>query len=99
MRYQVVLTPVAQDDFMQSLEWYSEQQVGLEERFHAAVADTIELLAKNPRLFAERRKSVRMAVLQKFPFLIFYKIEESHQRIIVLAILHQSRNPKIWLKR
>jgi len=99
MTYQVVLTPPAQNDFMESLKWYSEQQEHLEERFYAAVVETIGLIAENPRLFVERKKSVRVAVVQKFPFLIFYQEEVAKQRVVVLAILHQSRNPKIWMKR
>lgn len=99
MRYQVVLTSAANDDFTESLRWYSNQQYGLEQQFHAAVAAVIDLIAEQPRLFRVRRKSVRAAVVQKFPFLIFYKVEAQRQRIVVLAILHQSRNPKIWMKR
>ncbi len=99
MKYQIVLTPPAQDDFLESLKWYSQQQEHLEARFHAAVVETVDLIAENPYLFSERRKAVRVAVVQKFPFLLFYKVEVPSQRIVVLAILHQSRDPKIWLKR
>lgn len=99
MRYPVVLTPGANDDFLESLNWYGEQQPRLEARFYAAISDTIERIAENPRLFQVRKKSVRAAVVEKFPFLVFYKVETQRKRVVVLAILHQSRNPRIWMKR
>jgi plasmid stabilization system protein ParE len=99
MRYLVILTPLANDDFMESLEWYSNQQEQLEERFYAAITKSMELIAKNPYLFTERKKGAHVAVVEKFPFLIFYKIDNQHQHVVILAILHQSRNPKTWMNR
>ncbi len=84
---------------MESLKWYNKQQEHLEERFYAAIVGTVDLIAENPFLFVERKQSVRVAIVQKFSFLIFYKVEVPNQRVVVLAILHQSRNPKIWLRR
>jgi plasmid stabilization system protein ParE len=99
MKYLVIFTPHANQDLIQTLEWYADQEPTLEARFYDAVNKIINLIAENPRIFAERKKTIRAAVLKQFPFLIFYKIDESRQRIVILAILHQSRNPKIWMKR
>ena len=33
------------------------------------------------------------------PFFIFYKIEEKLGLIIILAVLHASRDPKVWKGR
>lgn len=99
MKYPVVLTPLANEDFLEALKWYDSQQEHLEKRFYNAVRETIELISAHPKLFSAREKGVRVAITKAFPFLVYYKIEEQRQRIVVLAILHQSRNPKIWKKR
>ena len=99
MKYLVILTPFANDDLTNALEWYADQELSLETRFYASVNKIISTISENPRIFAERKKSIRAAIIKPFPFLIFYKIDELRQRIVVLAILHQSRNPKIWMSR
>jgi plasmid stabilization system protein ParE len=99
MKYPVVFTPAANDDFLEGLDWYDEQQAGLGKRFDAAIVEAIELIGGNPRLYAVRRKSIRAAVVSTLPYLIFYKFESQRQCVVVLAILHQSRNPKVWMKR
>lgn len=38
-----------------------------------------------------------MSYLRKFPFNIYFQVENCE--IDILAIIHTSRNPKIWKKR
>jgi hypothetical protein len=39
---------------------------------------------------------VRTAVLDVFPFMIHYLIDEPGKKIVIIAVLHTSRNPEIW---
>ncbi len=41
-------------------------------------------------------RRVRTAVLDVFPFMIHYIIDETQKSIIITAALHTSRNPDIW---
>jgi plasmid stabilization system protein ParE len=40
------------------------------------------------------RKTVRRAFVTKFPYLVFYIVEAT--RVVVLAVLHTSRDPTVW---
>jgi hypothetical protein len=42
---------------------------------------------------------VRTAVLNVFPFMVHFTIEEKNKTIIVSAVLHTSRNPELWKNR
>lgn len=46
-----------------------------------------------------RYKDVRIAHLDKFPYSIHFYIDEPDQKIIIIAILHNRRNPAIAYKR
>jgi hypothetical protein len=73
--------------------WYDGQQDGLGEEFlHVSIAlDTVE---RFPDVFARVHGDVRRAVVSRFPYAIFYRIET--RRVVVLTILHTARNPKVW---
>ncbi len=37
--------------------------------------------------------------IKKFPYLIHYRIHEESKTVYVEAMLHTSRNPRIWKRR
>jgi plasmid stabilization system protein ParE len=43
-------------------------------------------------------EDVRRAVVQRFPYVVFYKIEPQ-QQVEVLAVFHSRRAPKSWQAR
>lgn len=53
MKYLVIFTPHANQDLIQTLEWCADQEPTLEARFYDAVNKIINLIAENPRIFAE----------------------------------------------
>ena len=46
-----------------------------------------------PDIFARVHGAVRRAVVSRFPYAVFYRIET--KRIVVLAIIHTARDPNI----
>jgi plasmid stabilization system protein ParE len=96
MKYQILLTPDANNDLVNAISWYDEQKKSLSIKFYNEVALAIDLIGSHPHLFAIRKKSIRLVPVKHFPFSIYYKFEKRNKRVIVLAILHQSRNPQIW---
>lgn len=43
------------------------------------------------------KKDVRQAIVAKYPYFVYYR--EDDQSILVISILHTSRNPEIWCRR
>jgi len=47
--------------------------------------------------FSFLRGKLRRALVQRFPFGVFYVLTERH--IVVVAVLHAARDPRLWGKR
>lgn len=89
----------AKDDIRESIKWYNNQKKGLGNLFFADANSTIEKLKSNPFLFQIRYFEVHTAVLKKFPYMIHYYIDPNRKAIVIIAVLHTSRNPSVWFTR
>ncbi len=56
----------------------------------------LKRLEQAPLLYAEAIPGVRRALLPRFPYGLFYAVRGN--LIHVLAVLHDARNPRQWLK-
>ena len=75
-------------------DWYDEQRPGLGEEFLTAVRSTLTTIQHYPKIFSPSYGEVRRAIVSRFPYAVFYIVEP--KRIVVLAVLHTSRDPKLW---
>jgi len=91
MTYAVILRPRAEDDIRSAFEWYESQQPALGEDFLVHIRGTLEHIGEFPDASPLFYKGVRRALVTKFPYLAFYVAEPT--RVVVLAVLHTSRNP------
>lgn len=99
MSYGIKIIPDAQTDVRETIDWYNEQKDGLGRRFLQSLAATVRILSENPKIFQVKYKNTRQAPVRGFPFLVHYLFEEKKQRIVILAVLHSSRDPQVWKKR
>ena len=99
MKYSIKLTIEARTDIKDSIAWYSEQKESLGREFFDNIVKTLKLIRSNPHIFQIRYRQIRQAPVRKFPFQIHYLAEDADQRIVVIAVLHTSRNPQIWKER
>lgn len=77
-------------------KWYEERKVGLGKQFIKKVRNRIRFLEKSPKLYKVRYKDIRTTTIDIFPYAIHYSIDEENKVIHIFAILHNSRDPKIW---
>ena len=94
-----IILPLAKADIREAALWYNEKQKGLGKRFTAEVREKVHFIKQNPKASNVRYDGVRTAVLNVFPFMIHYTINESNKTVIVSAVFHTSRNPDFWNKR
>lgn len=97
--YKVILLPLAKDDISEAAAWYNSKQKGLGKRFAQAIRKKVQYIKQNPKASPVRYDDVRTAVLDVFPFLIHYIIEEQKNEIIISAVFHTSLDPDSWKKR
>jgi len=97
--YRSVILPLAKQDIQCAAQWYNSKKKGLGRQFTSEVRRKIHFIQQNPKAISIRYNKVRVLALDVFPYLIHYTIDESTQTIPIIAILHTSRNPKLWKNR
>jgi plasmid stabilization system protein ParE len=97
MSLPVVLRAEAEADFDEAFDWYEAQRGGLGSDFVAEVQKVFDRISVNPLLHGEVFQDVRKALVQRFPYCVFYRIEAA--QVLVLAVFHSKRDPSIWQAR
>ena len=93
----VVFRPEAAVDVIEARKWYDNQQAGLGDDFRNALANIVGRIQSMPRMYVIAVENVHRAKLRRFPYLLYYRVLEN--RIEVLAVLHSSRDPRLWRQR
>ncbi len=99
MVYQLLYFDEVEADVSEAKIWYKEQKEGLEIEFAAMLAKTIEKIVQRPTTYSIRYKKVRIANTKRFPFSIHFYIDEITIAVVITAIVHTKRHPKIAKNR
>jgi hypothetical protein len=99
MAYTLKIEPVVFIDIQEAIDWYNQQQKGLGRRFHAAVKKQFQLLKKRPQSFAIRYHQVHCIVVDRFPYMVHYRINDLAMEVIITAVISTDRDPKMWQVR
>lgn len=94
--YKSIVLYQAKEDIRKAAEWYNERQIGLGKRFISEVRNKVYYIRQNPKISGVRFNNVRTAILSDFPFMIHYTIDENIKAILIVAVLHTSRDPGLW---
>ena len=93
----LIIRPEAELDIESSALWYERQQPGLGNRFVNVLNEVLVRIADNPLQFPQLEKSVRRALLPRFPYGIYFLPEPN--RLVILAVLHLRHHPDTWKRR
>ena len=94
--YKSIILPSAKEDIKQAALWYNSKQKHLGKRFSASVRNKVLFIRQNPKACCIRYDDVRTSVLDVFPYMIHYTVDEYNKTVIVSAVIHTSRNPEMW---
>ena len=92
MSWAIVYKPLAEAEINEALDWYSQDHIGMSEALVADLRRVEAFIADNPQLYPRVTAEIRRANLGRFPYSLFYVVEESS--VIVLSLFHQHRDPK-----
>jgi plasmid stabilization system protein ParE len=92
-----IVRPLAEADLEDAARWYEDERPGLAERFLSDVDRTFARIGERPFQFPALAGEVRRALLHTFPYAVYFRA--SDQAVVVLAVLHLRRNPRIWRGR
>lgn len=93
----LVVRAHAQLDIEEAVLWYENQRPGLGIGFLETVDYLIDRILGSPYQFPQIQRGVRRALIQRFPFSIYFVVIE--ERIEIIAVLHQHRHPDFWRER
>ena len=97
MEYVLTFRAEARDEMENAYNWYEDQKAKLGEDFLACVDTTLDRIEQRPESYPCCFQDFRRAVIHWFPYVIYYRIID--RRIIVIAVVHGKRDPKIWQSR
>lgn len=89
MGFKIIVSKKAQVEIENALEYYSEINSKLALRFYAALKETYSKLETNP-YYQIKLKNYRAVTITKFPFLLFFVIDEDKDSI-VFSYLQKSK--------
>ena len=97
MTRRFIVRPLAEADLEDAARWYEDERAGLSVRFLGDVDRTIARIRERPCEFPTVFSDVRRALLHTFPYAVYFRT--SDEAVVVLAVLHLRRNPKVWRGR
>lgn len=88
----IVIEPEASLEIEEAARWYENQLAGLGVSFVLEVDSAIKRVKKDPMLYPQVYRSMRRALLHRFPYAMYFVINNS--KIHIFAVLHQVRSDK-----
>ncbi len=97
MTLKVFIQCAASGDIDEAHAWYETQQKGLGKEFLNEIEAGLTRIADWPENYPEVLRDARRAPIRRFPYSIYFRVRGTEARI--LAVIHQSRDPRVWQRR
>jgi len=95
MRY--VFHPDALREYSEATGHYKKISPGLGKAFVREVETSVRKILSAPETWRVVEEDVRRYLLHRFPYGIYYTIEDEY--ILIVAVMHLSRKPGYWKNR
>ena len=95
MKY--VFHPEALKEYADAVRYYTEQRTEVAQAFINAIDDAVYRVRESPTRYNAIDDDVRRCMTRRFPYGILYTIEQDY--ILILAVMHCSREPGYWKSR
>jgi toxin ParE1/3/4 len=89
--------PEALEEYLGAVSYYADISPRLGESLIKSFESAIEQILTHPKAWRIVEENVRRYVTLRFPFGIYYCIEDD--RIMIYAVMHMSRDPRYWKGR
>jgi toxin ParE1/3/4 len=93
----VRFTQEAAAEVIAAQDWYEDQGAGLGTQFRDELDAAVQRIAENASQFPAVLNDVRRALMHRFPYCLFFRVEAD--AITVIACFHPSRDPQEWQRR
>ncbi|MCF6271207.1 MAG: type II toxin-antitoxin system RelE/ParE family toxin [Melioribacteraceae bacterium] len=95
--FKLSFRPSASNDVQEIVNYYDKLEIRLTDVFLKELEDTLKHINSMPESCQKKLGDIRVSYLKRFKFGIYFKIYK--KTIVVIAVLHTSRDPQIWQSR
>lgn len=92
MAYKIIVSPRAQKEIENAIDYYALYSSNAPQSFINLLKDSYTTLEANP-FFSVRYKNIRSLKINKFPYSLYFTVNETQSIVRVLACFHNKRNP------
>ncbi|MBA3569450.1 MAG: type II toxin-antitoxin system RelE/ParE family toxin [Pyrinomonadaceae bacterium] len=92
--YRILSNAASDADIEAAFEWYESEQPGLGLEFLNEIRATHLRILDEPLKYAVLRSGIRRAITRRFPYGIYFSIEDDV--VLIIAVLHTARDPAEW---
>jgi plasmid stabilization system protein ParE len=94
---EILVSREARTDIAEAVAALRDISPALSNRFGAELDRVYSSIAEYPEMYPVVHKTFRRALLRKFPYSVFYIVDESV--ILIVGVVHQSRDESTWKRR
>jgi plasmid stabilization system protein ParE len=92
MAYRIIVSPRAQKEIENAIDYYALYSSNAPNSFISLLQETYSTLEKNP-FFSIQYKNIRALKIHKFPYLLYFTVNETQNMVRILSCFHNKRNP------
>lgn len=96
MKFTVDILDTAKSDIRNAFSWYEHKQPGLGKRFVKAVRAKFHYIQQQPLAAPIRYGDMRCAVVDVFPYMIHFWVDQQNHKVIITAVFHTALTPSKW---
>jgi len=98
MTRQVLVRPEAKQDIRTAKAWYGKISPQLGRDFTTMLSEAIARIRERPLELPIVHRTFRRILLHRFPYALFFDAT-ANDRIVIVAVLHQARDPQLLQSR
>ena len=92
MAYKIIVSPWAQKEIENAIDYYALYSSNAPQSFINLLKDTYTTLESNPS-FSVQYKNIRALKINKFPYSLYFVINETQNTVRILSCFHNKKNP------
>jgi toxin ParE1/3/4 len=92
MAYKIIVSPRAQKEIENAIDYYLLYSTDASIYFITILKDAYNSLETNP-FFRLRYKNIRSLKINKFPYSLYFTVNEAQNTVRVLSCFNNKRNP------
>ncbi len=93
----LMITDIAEFELKEAIAYYNNECPGLGYEFAYEIQKVFERIAENPEAWTPLSPRSRRCMARHFPYAVVYQLRKDE--ILIVAIMHMHRNPKILKDR